>query len=219
LGSVPVVVAAGSLLVEIGLVNSLARPGGNITGVSLFSSDLMEKRLQLLSETVPGLKRVAVLTRFVGPNTRHFLNALEDGARRKGVTLQLLEVAQEADLHTAFQNAARANAQAVMTTQGPFFAQHRQQIAELALRYRLPSFSGESGAAEVGTLLTQGPSIPESCRHAATFVDRILKGAKPADLPVEHPLRYPLVVNLKTARTLGLTIPPAVLLRADQVIQ
>jgi putative tryptophan/tyrosine transport system substrate-binding protein len=123
------------------------------------------------------------------------------------------------DLTVAFQTASRGGAQAVVTTQGPFFYQNRSLIAELALKYRLPSLTGEPLAAEAGTLLTHGASIGDSCHRAATFVDRILKGAKPADVPLEQPTRFELKINLKTAKALGLTIPPSLLQRADQVIE
>jgi putative ABC transport system substrate-binding protein len=145
----------------------------------------------------------------------------ERAARQLGRKLRVIELKGEGseDLPAAFQTASRGSAQAVMTTQGPFLYQHRHLIAELALKHRLPSLSGEPLAAEAGTLVTYGASIDDSCHRAATFVDRILKGAKPADIPVEQPTKYELVINLKTAKALGLTIPPSLLQRADQVIE
>ena len=217
LASVPVVVATGYFPVELGLVTSLARPGGNITGMALFTSDLFAKRVQLLAEAVPNLKRIAVLAQ--QPNAEPAVRAFEEAARRLGLTLQVIKVAQEADFVVAFKAAERGNAQAVMTTQSTFFYQYRQLFADLALQHRLPSISGEPGAAEAGVLMTHGASIADSCHRTANFVHRILQGAKPADLPMEMPLRYPMVINLKTARALGLAIPQSLLLRADEVIE
>ena len=190
LASVPVVVATGYFPVEIGLVASLARPGGNITGMALFTSDLFAKRVQLLAEAVPNLRRIAVFAQ--QPDAELAVRAFEDAARRLGLTLQVIKVAQEADFVIAFKAAVHGNAQAVMTTQSTFFYQYRQLFADLALQHRLPSFSGEPGAAEAGVLMTHGASIDDSCYRTANFVHRILQGAKPADLPMEIPLRYPI---------------------------
>jgi putative tryptophan/tyrosine transport system substrate-binding protein len=140
-------------------------------------------------------------------------------AQRLGLKLQIIEVQKPEDFPAAFGTATRGGAQAIMTAQGPFFHQHIREIADLALKHRLPSFSGEPTASDAGILMTAGASIPASCHRSATFVDRILKGAKPADLPVEQPTKFDLAINLKTAKALGLTIPPSLLLRADQVIE
>lgn len=217
IASVPVIMAVGSYPVERGLIASLARPGGNTTGLATFTGELFRKRLQLLAEALPRVARVAVI-RVPGDLSDLIVRDLEVAARQIGLKLQVLEVKQAADLPAAFQAAVRGGAQAVMTTQDTFFAQHRRLIADLARKHRLPSFSGEPGAAEAGALLSHGASIPDSCHRAAAFVDRILKGAKPADLPAEQPTTFPLVINLKTARALGLTLPSTVLLRADRVI-
>ena len=144
---------------------------------------------------------------------------LEKAAVQLGVRLQVIEVQRAEDLSAAFQTAVRGGAQAVMSTQGPFFGLNRVRIAELALKNRLPALSGETNAAEAGTLLFYGPNVREGCRRAAHYVDKILKGAKPTDLPVEQPTKFELVINLKTAKALGLTIPPSLLQRADQVIE
>jgi putative tryptophan/tyrosine transport system substrate-binding protein len=220
LAAVPVVMAVGSYPVERGLVASLSRPGANITGMATFTGDLYAKRIQLLAEAVPGVLRVAVL-RIPGDQSNLIVRDFERAARQLGLKLRVIELKGEGseDLPAAFQTASRGSAQAVMTTQGPFLYQHRHLIAELALKHRLPSLSGEPLAAEAGTLVTYGASIDDSCHRAATFVDRILKGAKPADIPVEQPTKYELVINLKTAKALGLTIPPSLLQRADQVIE
>jgi putative ABC transport system substrate-binding protein len=220
LAAIPVVMAVGSYPVERGLVASLSRPGANITGMATFTGELYAKRIQLLAEVVPGLSRVAVL-RLPGDQSDLIARDYEKAAHQLALKVRMIEVKGDGpdDLPTAFQSALRGGAQAVITTQGPFFARHRHQIAELALKHKLPSVSGEPQAAEAGTLLTYGASVEDSCHRAATFVDRILKGAKAADLPVEQPLKFELLVNVKTAKALGLTIPQALLLRADQVIE
>ncbi|MBI3637122.1 MAG: ABC transporter substrate-binding protein [Candidatus Rokubacteria bacterium] len=214
----PVVVATGIYLAETGLIASLGRPGGNITGVSLFSPELMAKRVQVLKETVPAATRVAIIT-LEGRTHDLIVKDFETAARGFGIQTQVILVRRPEDLPGAFETAVRGGARAVMTTQGPFFRIHREQIAALALKHKLPSLSGEQGAPDAGTLLFYGPYVFDGCQRAATYVDRILKGAKAGDLPVEQPARIELVVNLKTAKALGLTIPPAVLGRADRVIE
>jgi putative ABC transport system substrate-binding protein len=186
--------------------------------LATFTGELFRKRLQLLAEVLPGVSRVAVL-RNSGEQSDLVVRDLEKVAPQIGLKLQVIELKQASDLPVAFQAATRGRAQAVMTTQGVFFVQHNRQIADLALKHKLPSFSGEPGAAEAGALLSHGANIPASCHRAATFVDRLLKGARPAQLPAEQPTTYPLMINLKTAKALGLTIPPSLLLRADRVIE
>ncbi len=219
IAAVPVVMAVGAYPEERRLISSLRSPGGNITGLATFTGDLHVKRLQLLTEALPGLSRVTVL-RVTGDQSDLILRDLEKTAQLLGVKLQVIEVKRAEDFPAAFQAAARDRAQAVMTTQSPFFYQNMRLIADLALKHRLPSLSGEPMAAEAGILMTHGANrIADSCHRAASFADRILKGAKPRDLPVEQPTKYELVVNLKTARALGLTLPPVVLFRADRVIE
>jgi len=218
LAEVPVVMATSNFPVERGLIASLARPGGNITGIATFTPGMFAKRVQLLAEALPGLSRVA-LFRVPGAQNDLVVRDLDAGARQMGVKLQVMEVRRPDDFPGAFQAAVRGGAQAIMTAQSPFFYQHRRLTADLAMKYKLPSFSGELGAAAAGILMSTGPSIPASCQRAAYFVDRILKGAKPADLPVEQTTKFDLEINLKTAKALGLTIPPSVLARADEVIQ
>jgi putative ABC transport system substrate-binding protein len=218
MAGVPVVMAVSSYPVERGLISSLSRPGGNITGMATFSGDLYAKRMQLLAETVPGLSRVTIV-RVPGDMGDIILRDLEAAALRYSLKLRVIEVKAAEDFAAAFQDAVHQGAQAIMTTQSPFFYQHRRVIAELALKHKLPAFSGEPMAAEAGMLIAHGASIPHSCERAASFVDRILKGAKPADLPAEQPTKYELVINLNTARALGLRLPPAILLRADKVIE
>jgi putative ABC transport system substrate-binding protein len=217
-GTIPIVMAAGVYPVEQGLIASLARPGGNVTGVAVFSPGLMAKRLQLLQGAVPGASRVAAF-RVPVPSDNPMVEEVEKAAVQLGPRLHMIDIQRPEELSAAFQTAVRGGAQAIMSTQAPFFWLNRFRMAELALKHRLPSLSCEVNSAEAGTLLFYGPSIREGCRRAAAYVDKILKGAKPADLPVEQPTKFELVINLKTAKALGLTIPPSLLQRADQVIE
>jgi putative ABC transport system substrate-binding protein len=218
IASVPVVMAASTHPVERHLVASYSRPGGNITGLATFTGEVFAKRVQLLAEAVPGVSHVGVL-RLPGDQNDLIVRDLDTAARQLGLKLQVVEVQKPEDFPGAFQTLVRSRAQAIMTAQGPFFHRHLRLTAELALKHRLPSFSGEPTAAEAGILMSSGASIPASCHRAAYFVDRILKGAKPADLPLEQSTKLNLEINLKTAKALGLTIPPSVLARADEVIE
>jgi putative ABC transport system substrate-binding protein len=218
MATVPVVMAVSEHPVERGLIASLARPGGNITGLATFTDEMFSKRVQILAEALPGVSRVAVL-RLPGTVNDLIVRDLETAAQRVGMKLQVIEVHGAEDVPAAFLRAVRGRAQAIMTTQGPFFFQYRREIADLALKHKLPSFSGEPTAADAGMLMTHGPSIPASCQRAAAFVDKILKGGKPADIPVEQPTKVEFAINLKTAKTLGLTIPPSLLLQAHQVLE
>jgi putative ABC transport system substrate-binding protein len=209
--------AASLYPVEQGIVASLAHPGSNVTGVATFTPDLIAKRVQILKNAVPTVSRVAVI-RQPGRSNDLIIHDLEMGARTLSVQLDPIAVQSPDELSGAFQVAIRHGDHAIMTTQGPFFSLHRTQIPCLALEHRLPSLSGEAAAPAAGTLLFYGPSVWEDCEHSARYVDRILKGAKPSDLPVEQPTKFELVINLKTAKALGLTIPPSVLARADEVI-
>lgn len=217
LATVPVVMAASNYPVERGLVRSLSHPGGNITGMATFTGGMFEKRMQLLAEAVPRASRVAVL-RLPGDQNDFIVRDLEKSAPRLGLKLQIIEVQKPEDFPPAFATAMRGGAQAIMTAQGPFFLQHIRQFAELALKHKLPSFSGEPTAADAGVLMSAGASVSASCHRAARFVDLILKGTKPADLPLEQLTTIGLEINLKTAKALGLTIPQALLLRADKII-
>jgi ABC-type uncharacterized transport system substrate-binding protein len=215
---IPIVGVALFDPVEAGLVASLARPGGNITGLATHTGELMAKRVQILKEAIPAAVRAVVL-RLPGSINDLMVRDIETAGRQLGLRLHVIEIRRAEDLPGAFQAAIRGGTQAVMTTQGPFFALNRVQIADLALKHRLPSFTGEPGAAEAGTLMFYGPHIWDGCQRAASYVDRILKGAKPGDLPVEQPTRIELVINGKTAKALGLTIPQSVLVRADHIIE
>jgi ABC-type uncharacterized transport system substrate-binding protein len=219
--TIPIVMAAqgGRDPVAAGLIASLARPGGNMTGLTLMTPELTGKRLELLKEAVPGLSRVALLLD-AGHVSRHaHLDDHTTAARLLGLQLQPLDVRGPADFAEAFQAARQGQVQALIMVQSPLMAVHRARLAELALASRLPTMVGETGYAEAGGLMDYGPNIPESWRRAAVYVDKILKGAHPADLPVEQPTRFELVINLKTAKELGLTIPPSLLVQADKVIQ
>ena len=197
---------------------SLARPGGNVTGVTHFTPELMAKRVQLLKEVLPRVGRIAVL-RLPGALQDLVVRDIETAARHLGTPLQVIEVQRADDFPGAFESAVKGRAQAVMTTQGPLFWHHRAQLAELALRHRLPSLSGEPTAAEAGALMFYGPNTVEGCSQAVKYVDRILKGARPADLTVEQSTKITMVINLKTARALGLSIPQSILGRADKIIE
>jgi putative tryptophan/tyrosine transport system substrate-binding protein len=205
--------------VRDGLVASLARPGGNITGLSAMIPDVVGKRLELLTEAVPGLSRVALLIDTGPPNWHVQLPDYEAAARELGVQLLPLEVHSPDEFAGACQAATQGHAQALMMVQSPLFSTHRARLAELALASHLPTMAGEVGYAQAGGLMHYGPNISEIWYRAATYVHKILKGAKPADLPVEQPMQFELVINLKTAKTLGLTIPPTVLFQATEVIR
>ena len=204
--------------VKLGMASSLARPGGNVTGTLTMAVELEAKRLELLKEAVPGLSRVAVLW---NPSAGHQgpLSDVEAAARRLNIHVIPVAWKGPGDIETPFRLASRERAGGVLALTSPDIMLAREQIARVALKHRLPTAGMESGFAEAGNLLQYGPDRVESCRRAASHVDRILKGAKPADLPIEQATKFELVVNLKTARALGLTIPPSVLARADQMIE
>jgi ABC-type uncharacterized transport system substrate-binding protein len=212
------IVTFSSDAVERGFVASLARPGGNITGISFQLRELMGKRLEIIREAVPDADRIAIFV-VPSPLAAKGLHDLEAAARALGVTLHPVKVSERRHFEEAFRDAVRARARALLLTQQPFFAWHGEIIAALALKHRLPMLSGETGSAEAGSLLFYGANILDACRQLARFAHRILDGAKPADLPVEQPTKFELLINLKTAKALGLTIPPSVLARADQIIE
>jgi putative ABC transport system substrate-binding protein len=218
--TIPIVM--GSLAadpVETGLVASLARPGGNITGMTEMAAQLGGRRLELLKEAVPGLSRVAVLWNPPNPASGPIVKELEAAAHALGVEVQRLEVRVPEDVEGAFQAATRQGAGALIAPGYPLVTNRSQMVADLALEYRLPTMMENKELVEAGGLLSLGPNLVDSYRRAATHVDKILQGAKPADLPMEQPVKFDLAVNLKTARALGLTMPPSVLMQATQVIQ
>jgi putative tryptophan/tyrosine transport system substrate-binding protein len=219
--TIPIVIgAAGGDPVAAGLVASLARPGGNITGLSFLGTELSPKRLELLKESIPRLSRAAVI--WHPPSARKDEIEREDikvTAESLAVKLQSLPVRDRDHFNSAFHAARQEKSAAVLISQGAFFGTHRAHIADLGIRYRLPTIAGEADYAESGGLMFYGQNIPDTWRRAASYVDKILKGTKPTDLPVERPTKFELIINLKTAKQIGLTIPPNVLARADKVIK
>jgi putative ABC transport system substrate-binding protein len=217
--SVPIVFTMHADPEKTGHIASLARPGGNITGLSIVMTDLNVKGLELLTDTVPRVKHIAVLGSPDMPSYAPSLKALQEAARRFQLKLQTVVARTGADLGTSFSAMAREHVQAVLVLGfGPYMAA-RQRIAELALRHRLPTFFSWRDHVEAGGLMSYGPDLSDLMRRAAVYADKILKSAKPGDLPVEQPTKFELVINLKTAKALGLTIPPSLLARADQVIE
>ena len=214
--TIPIVMVNVGNPVGAGLVISLARPGGNITGLTTISADLRGKRLELLKETISRVSRVAVLW---NPNAPAGREETEIAARSLGLKLQLLEVRDPEDLDGAFRAAVRERAQALVVPRNPVTMNERERIAQLAIKSRLPAVYDEREFVEAGGLMSYGTNLADLNRRAATYVDKILKGAKPGDLPVEQPTKFELVINLKTAKQIGLTIPPHVLARADKVIR
>jgi len=217
--TIPIVMALSADPVETGLVSSLARPGGNTTGLSLISRELSGKRLELLRAVVPRVSRIAVLFDPTDPGGAVQMRETEAAARALGVQLQRLDVRGPGDFEKAFQAATRGRAGALLVFDAALTFSYRTQIVDLASKNRLPAMYGLTGLAEAGGLMSYGANIVDMYRRAAVYVDKILKGAKPADLPVEQPTRFELVINMKTAKTLGLTFPQSILIRADQVIQ
>jgi putative ABC transport system substrate-binding protein len=217
--TIPIVMAFTADPVGTGFVAHLARPGGNVTGLSSLAGELSGKRLELVREVVPGSSRVAVLFNPATPAVEAQLKETELAAQTLGVKLQPLEVRDPKDMERAFSAAVKGQAGAFTVVADPLIAGHRTRILQLAGRHRLPGMYYAREWAEAGGLMAYGVSYAELFRRAATYVDKLLKGAKPADLPIEQPTRFELVVNLKTAKTLGLAIPQSILIRADQVIQ
>jgi ABC-type uncharacterized transport system substrate-binding protein len=201
-----------------GLVASLARPGGNVTGITVMASDIVGKQLELLKQAVPEVSRVALLSNPANPGSVPQLREAEAAARVLGVRLQVLEARDPKEIDRAFGAMTRERAGALVVLPDAIFGNQGKQIADLAAKSRLPSICGIPEYGEAGGLIVYGANNLDLERRAATFVDRILKGAKPGDLPVEQPTKFELVINLKTAKSLGITIPPSVLARADQVI-
>ena len=216
--TVPIVGISGDP-VQTGLVTSLARPGGNLTGLAILTDELELKNLQLLKQAVPGVTRVAVFWNPDNPVWSAALKRLLEAAPTLGVKLQPLAVRNSDDLKLAFDSAARENADALLVVRDAAFAALRYQITDFAARQRLPAIYGGITFVEAGALISYGANILDMLRRAGGYVDRILKGAKPADLPIEQAAKFEMVINLRTAKALGLTIPPSVLSRADQVIE
>src|SRR6266487_3470503 len=218
--TIPIVMIAVRDSVGTGLIASLARPGGNVTGVSGSAGlEIVAKQLELLKETVPKIRRVAILSNPANAYHQLAIREVNVAARSLGVQLQLLEARGPNEFDGAFAAMAKERVGALLVLSDAIFGSHRTRLADLAARSRLPAAYGVRDDVEAGGLMSYGPSILDSYRQAATYVDKILKGAKPADLPVEQPMKFELVLNLKTAEALGLTIPPLILFQADEVIR
>jgi putative ABC transport system substrate-binding protein len=217
--TIPIVMSYDDDPVGNGFVASLARPGGNITGLSTVSPEISGKQLELLKEIVARLTRVAVLGASTQPGNTQALREVEVAARAFGVQVQYLDVLGPKEIETAFREASKARAEAVLVMETPVLISQRRQVADLAVKGRLPTIYGRPEHVEDGGLMSYATSFTDLSRRAATYVDKILKGAKPADLPVEQPRKFEFVINLKAAEQIGLTIPQWVLVKADKVIK
>ncbi len=218
--TIPIVMGTAGDPVAIGLVASLAQPGGNVTGLSFSAGvEMFTKELEILKETVPTIRRVAVLSNPANPAHAFWTKDTQPAARSLGVQLQILEARGPQEFDTAFAAMARERAGALLVLADSSFGLHRARLQGLAAKNRLPAMYGSREYAEAGGLMSYGVDVRDNFRRSATYVDKILKGAKPADLPVEQPTKFELVINMKTAKALGLAIPQAVLLRGDQVLE
>jgi putative ABC transport system substrate-binding protein len=216
--TIPIVMTSGNPL-ETGLAASLAKPGGNVTGLSVMLSDLSGKRLEMLRETLPRLNRVAVLWRARENEAELGFKETREAAKAFSLRLHPLEIRTADDFDRSFAELTKARDQALVVVLSPFVTLHSRRIVELALKHRVPGIYATKQFVEEGGLMAYGPLIGDLYRRAATYVDKILKGAKPEDLPVEQPMKFEFIVNLKTAKQIGVTIPPNVLVRADRVIR
>jgi putative ABC transport system substrate-binding protein len=217
--SIPIVFVAAGDPVGSGLVSSLGSPGGNVTGLTILSTELAGKRLQILRELLPRAKRVALIVHRPASPTPILIREMRAAAQQLGIQVVAQEIDTAVDLPSAFAAIQRERAQAVVVQQNPITNENARRIAELAIQHRLPAIYYRRDFVEAGGLMSYGANSAAIYRRAATYVDKILKGAKPADLPVEQPTKFEFIINLKAAKALGLTIPPALLVRADQVIQ
>lgn len=217
--TIPIVFGSSGDPVGTGLVKSLARPGGNITGLSNLSADIAPKRLEMLLTIVPKLSRVAVLVNPSNPANIKNLEGLEAAGQKRGVKILRADARTPQEIDDAFSLIRQQNAGALVVSLEPLFQQQKSQIAELTAKHRLPSMAAYREYAEAGGLMSYGSNLTEIFQRTATYVDKILKGAKPADLPVEQPTKFELVINRKTAKALGLTIPQSLLISADKVIE
>ena len=217
--TIPIVMSYDDDPVGNGFVASLAHPGGNITGLATLAPELSGKQLELLREIVPKLSRVAVLGNATRPGSPQALREINLAADAFGIQLQYLEIQSPKDIEIAFRAASKEHADAVLVMQTPVLISQRRQVADLAVKTRLPTIYGRPEYVEDGGLMSYATSFTDLSRRAATYVDKILKGTKPADLPVEQPTKFEFIINLKAANQIGLTIPPNVLVRADKVIK
>ena len=218
--TIPIIMMQDADPVGNGFVAGLARPGGNVTGLSTLAPEISGKQLELLKETVPKLSLAAVLGGYTLPVNRQMLREIELAAAALGVKIQYLEVLESKNIEPAFRSARKGQAEAVLwLVSGPVYIPHRKQVVELALKSKLPVIYRNREDVEAGGLMSYGVNLNDLARRAATYVDKILKGANSAELPVEQPTKFEFVINLKTAKEIGLTIPSNVLLRADKVIK
>jgi len=217
--TIPIVFSSGADPVELGLVASLARPGGNLTGVNFISIELMPKRLELLSELVPETRVITLLVNPNNPIAERIIGNMQEAAGAKGVQLPILMASTESEIDTAFATLVQQHAGALVVGGDTFFASRLDQLVALAARYAVPAIYEWREWVAAGGLISYGPSRAGTWHQVGTYAGKILKGAKPADLPVQQPTTFELVVNLKTAQSLGLTVPPSILARADEVIE
>jgi len=216
--TIPVVFFGGGDLVALGLVAGLARPGGNLTGFTMMSLELNPKRLELLSELVPQAMVIALLVNPNNPQTEGVVRDVQDASRAKGVQLQILRAGTESEIDAAFATLLQLHADGLVVSSETFFTRRREELVGLAARHAVPAIYALREFTASGGLISYGPSVTSSFRQLGIYAGRILKGAKPADLPVQQPTIFELVVNLKTAEALGITVPPSILARADEVI-
>jgi putative ABC transport system substrate-binding protein len=217
--TIPIVFTSGDDPVASGIVASLARPGGNLTGVSFLNVELTAKRLELLSDLVPQARTIALLVNPTNPNAERIMRDAQEAARAKGVQLHMLQAANESGIDSAFVTLAELRISALLVGSDPFFVSRREQLVGLAARYAVPAINEMRGFVDAGGLISYGTSIGGVYHQLGIYAGKILRGAKPADLPVEQPTTFELVVNLKTAKELGLTVPRSILARADEVIE
>ena len=217
--TIPIVFATHADPVGVGHVASLARPGGNITGLSVLMTELVAKQLEIMKQTLPHMKRIGALAVATAPSTAPALHVVEDSAHRLGVQVVTVPVRTSGDFEGAFATMVREHVSGFVAVASPLLRSQRAVLADLALKHRLAGMFGPKEHVEAGGLMSYFSDLDDTTRRAATYIDKILKGARPADLPVEQASKYELTINLKTARTLGITIPPSVLQRADRILE
>jgi putative ABC transport system substrate-binding protein len=217
--TIPIVVATAADFVGAGLVASLSRPGGNITGTNDQAGEVLAKQIDLLGEAIPGLQRLAVLWYAANPSGARAARAMQTAARRRNIQVTPLSVVRPEDVHKAVETGRRERVRALVIVNDAWSLSNRARIVEAALASKLPAVGVSRLVAEAGALMTYGPDLPGVYKQAAVLVDKILRGTKPADIPIQQPTKFEFVINLKTAKALGLTIPPSLLARADQVIE